>query len=209
MQTTRGLLRTVTIATVLTAGSVAHGALTPTETVQGTVGMLMDILNDPVLQQSGMVEDRRAAIEKVLRSAVNYQDMARRTLGVTWILLSESEREHFSNLFVQVLRDAVASRMNEYSKTQILYLSEQREGNFAEVRTLFRRDKDDTAINVRLVNQSGQWLMHDAVIDGVRLVDNYRAQFGHVMKEVAYIGLLGRLEAMTLVPKAFERTITR
>jgi len=76
------------------------------------------------------------------------------------------------------------------------------------VRTLFRGDKDDTAVNVRLVNQSGQWLMYDAVIDGVRLVDNYRSQFVHVMRDAAYLGLVGRLEAMTLLPKTFERSVT-
>ena len=31
---------------------------------------------------------------------------------------------------------------------------------------------------------------------GVRLVDNYRSQFVHVMWEGAYAGLVGRLEAM-------------
>jgi ABC-type transporter MlaC component len=88
-----------------------------------------------------------------------------------------------------------------------MYLSEQLEGNFAEVRTLFRGDKSDTTVDVRLVNQSGQWLMYDAVIDGVRLAENYRSQFLHVMRDGAYAGLIGRLEAMILIPKAFERTL--
>jgi ABC-type transporter MlaC component len=88
-------------------------------------------------------------------------------------------------------------------------VGEQREGNFAEVRTLFRGYKNDTAVDVRLVNQSGQWLMYDAVIDDVRLVDNYRSQFVHVIKEAAYAGLVGRLEAMILLPKTFERTVAR
>jgi phospholipid transport system substrate-binding protein len=96
-----------------------------------------------------------------------------------------------------------------YEKAKVIFLSEQVEGNFAEVRTLFKGDKNDTTVDVRLVNQSGMWLMYDAVIDGVRLVDNYRSQFMHVMKDGAYAGLVGRLEAMLLIPKTFERTITR
>ena len=42
--------------------------------------------------------------------------------------------------------------------------------------------------------------------DGVRLVDNYRSQFLHVIKKVAYMGLLSKIEAMTLLKKTFERT---
>ena len=156
-----------------------------------------------------MADARRGALENVVRNAVSYREMARRALGITWLVLSEPDRQRFSDLFVQVLRDAVASRMNLYVITNVFYLSEQREGNFAEVRTLFRGEKHDTAVDVRLVNQSGQWLMYDAVIDGVRLVENYRSQFVHVMRDGAYAGLVGRLEAMLLIPKAFERTVTR
>ena len=154
-----------------------------------------------------MAEARRAALETAIRNAVSYREMARRALGITWLMLGDAERARFGELFVQVLRDAVAARMNMYTVTNVLYLSEQRDGKFAEVRTVFRGVKNDTSVDVRLVNQSGRWLMYDAVIDGVRLVDNYRSQFIHVMKEGAYIGLVGRLEAMVLVPKTFERTV--
>ena len=85
--------------------------------------------------------------------------MARPTLGIAWMVLGESERKRFSDLFVQVLRDAVASRMNVYADLKAIYLPEQREGHFAEVHTLFRGEKNDTAVDVGLVNQSGQWLI--------------------------------------------------
>jgi ABC-type transporter MlaC component len=179
------------------------------ETVKETIATVMGILNDPTFQEPGMADARRVALENTIRNAVSYREMARRSLGITWLALSEPERLHFSELFVQVLRDAVASRVNLYTTANVVYLSEQREGNFAEVRTLFRGEKHNTAVDLRLVNQSDQWLMYDAVIDGVRLVDNYRSQFVHVMKDGEYIGLVGRLEAMLLLPKTFERTITR
>jgi ABC-type transporter MlaC component len=50
--------------------------------------------------------------------------------------------------------------------------------------------------------------MYDAVIDGVQLVNNYRSQFVQVMRDGTYAGLVGRLEAMLLIPKTFERTMT-
>lgn len=205
----RALLSGLTLVAILTTHAISHAELTPTETVKGTIVTVMTILRDPVFQQPGMSDARRAALENVVRSTVNYREMARRALGISWLALSESEQQRFSDLFVQVLRDAVASRMNAYSITKVLYLSEQREGSFAEVRTLFSGYKDDTSVDVRLVHQSGQWLMYDVVIDGVRLVDNYRSQFVHVIQEATYAGLLGRLEAMTLLPKTFERTVTR
>jgi phospholipid transport system substrate-binding protein len=188
--------------------SAAFAASTPMERVQETISTVMGILNDPQFDEPGMADARRVALEKAVRNAVSYREMARRSLGITWMVLSESERQHFSNLFVQVLRDAVASRMDIYDITNVVYLSEQREGNFAQVRTFFKGTKNGTFVDVRLVDQSGQWLMYDAVIDGVQLVNNYRSQFVQVMRDGTYAGLVGRLEAMLLIPKTFERMMT-
>ena len=209
MPTFQILLSSLAMTTMMFIHPAVSASLTPTETVKETLATVMDILNDPIYQEPGMADARRVALENVVRSAVSYREMARRSLGMTWMVLNVSERERFSELFVQVLRDAVASRVNMYTITNVIVVSEQREGNFAEVRTLFKGDKNDTAVDLRLVNQSDKWLMYDAIIDGVRLVDNYRSQFVHVMRNGAYAGLVGRLEAMLLIPKAFERTMTR
>jgi len=203
------LASSLAMVIILFGQSSTSAALAPTETVKETIAAVMDILNDPVYAEPGMADARRVALEIVVRNAVNYREMARRSLGMTWLVLNEPDRQRFSELFVQVLRDAVASRVNMYTTTNIGFRSEQREGNFAEVRTVFKGDKNDTTVDVRLVNQSDRWLMYDAVIDGVRLTDNYRSQFVHVMRDGAYPGLIGRLEAMLLIPKTFERTITR
>ena len=197
------------LAAVLFSQPNVYAAAAPMDAVKQTIATVMSILTDPMFQEPGMTDARRVALENVIRNSVNYREMARRSLGITWMVLDESERQRFSELFVQVLRDGVASRVNMYSIRNVVYLSEQLEGNFAEVRTLFKGDKSDTMVDVRLVNQSGQWLMYDVVIDGVRLADNYRSQFMHVMRDGAYAGLIGRLEAMILIPKTFERTVTR
>src|SRR5262245_14422849 len=146
MQTTRMLFGGLTMAAVLFGNTVVHATSTPTETAKDTVLAVMGILNDPIYQQPGMSDARRAALETVLRNSVNYREMARRSLGVAWMVLSESEQQRFSDLFLQVLRDAVASRMTSYSHTKVIYLGERLEGNFAEVRTLFRGDKEDTTV---------------------------------------------------------------
>jgi phospholipid transport system substrate-binding protein len=202
----RLFLGTVMMIGAFAGSTLAYAELTPTETVKSAVTAVMTILSDPLYQQPAMADARRGAIENVVRSNVSYTEMARRSLGVAWMVLSEPERHRFSTLFVQVLRDAVACRMDEYSQAQIYYLAERREGNFAEVHTLFRGDKMDTVIDVRLVNRSGQWLMYDAIIDDVHLVENYRAQFLYVMRDGTYTDLIGKLEARALLQKTFERT---
>jgi ABC-type transporter MlaC component len=76
-----------------------------------------------------------AGIEQVIRHHVHYEDMAKRSLGASWGQLSNVARREYVGLFVQLLRDALANRMVEYSGERISYLSEQRERTFAQVKT--------------------------------------------------------------------------
>lgn len=209
MKTTRAHLCSIAMLMILAGSPAAHAALTPTETVNTAIGTVMRILNDPAFEQPGMSDARRGAIENVVRSFVSYQDMARHSLGIAWVGLSDPERHRFVDLFIQMLRDAVACRINGYSTTPVVYLSEHRDGHTADVQTLFRGDKVDTVITIRLVNRSGAWLMYDAIVDDVRLVENYRAQFEHVMRTTSYIGLVRSIEAQALLQKSFERTLMR
>ena len=194
-----------TMAALLNGYSLAHAGPTPTETVNDAITDVFHILRGPSAEQRGIVKDYRVPLEKVLLSNLSYEDMARRSMGTAWAGLNEPEQQHFNSLFLQVLRDAIACRLNEYSQTRVVYLSEQVEGNYAQVFTLLIGDKVNTGIDVHLVNRSGQWLMYDAVIDGVHLVDNYRAQFLQIMRDGSYAGLVKKMEARTLARKNFER----
>lgn len=197
----------IVVMAVLTGPSIGHAALSPTETVAAAVSSVRHILTDPGLKQPGMSETRREALEEVVRDFVSYQDMARRSLGATWVSLNQSEQHQYIELFIQLLRDALACRIHDYSTAQVSYLSEQRDGAMAEVRTVFRGEKVDTFIDVRLVNRSGNWRMYDAIIDGVSLSENYRAQFNQVIRATSYVGLVRTIEANTVRPKTFESII--
>ncbi len=199
------LLASFAMAALLNGYSVVHAAATPTETLSDAITDVFHILQSPAAEQTGMSHDQRGALEKVLLSHLNHQDMARRSMGMSWARLNQSEQQHFNRLFIQVLRDAIACRLNDYSETRVVYLAEQVEGDYAEVHTVLIGEKVNTGIDVHLVNRSGQWLMYDAVIDGVHLVENYRAQFQRVMRDDSYSGLVQKMEAKTLARKNFER----
>jgi phospholipid transport system substrate-binding protein len=205
MNMNTALFASFTMAALLNGYSLAYAALTPTETVNDAITGVFHILRGPSAEQRGISKDYRVPLEKVLLSNLSYEDMARRSMGTAWVGLNEPEQQHFNSLFLHVLRDAIACRLNEYSQTQVVYLSEQVEGNYAQVLTLLIGDKVNTGIDVHLVNRSGRWLMYDAVIDGVHLVDNYRAQFLQILRDGSYAGLVERMEVKTLARKNFER----
>ena len=178
----------------------------PTESVKSTITDLLFILGNEELKQPGRSEERRQQIEQVVRHRVNYGHMAQRALGTPWAGLDGTEREEFVRLFVQLLRDTCANKIDEYYDEQVFYLGEQRQGRFGEVRTNLVSSKVDTSLNFRLENHSGNWLVYDVVIDGASIVSNYRTQFSRIIQENSYAGLLERMKQRALTVKWFEKT---
>ena len=178
----------------------------PTESVKQTILDLLAILGNETLQQPGQSQERRQQIERVIRYRVNYGKMAQRSLGAPWTRLNEPERQEFSNLFVELLRDSVANKIDQYYDEQVFYLFEQREGNFAEVKTNLIGPKVDTSLDFRLENHSGTWLVYDVVVDSASIVGNYRTQFARIIRDNSYPELVERMKQRALTAKWFEKT---
>ncbi len=197
---------TVALLMLMIGTPVASAEQTATEAVRGTIDEVIHILNSEELNQPGRSLERRQKIEQVIRERVDYKDMAKWALGWSWIELADIERQEFVALFVQLLRDTVAGRIDNYVDEQVLYLSEQHEENCAEVRTKLSGRKTDTFLDFRLADRVGHWYVYDVVIDGVGLVSNYHAQFASIIREHSYAGLVNKMKEITLVVKAFETT---
>jgi phospholipid transport system substrate-binding protein len=180
---------------------------TPTESVKNTITDVLSIIGNEALKQPGRSQERRRQIEQVIRHRVNYGQMAQSSLGAPWMSLSDKERQEFVTLFVELIRDRVANKIDQYYGEQIFYLNEQREGRFAQVRTNLIGPKVDTALDFRLENHSHQWLMYDLVIDGTSIVGNYQAQFSHIIRDDTYAGLVEKMKQRVHTVKGFEKTV--
>jgi phospholipid transport system substrate-binding protein len=176
-----------------------------TEAVQGTVAKVMRILDDESLQGPERVEERRHEIEEIIRQRVDYEEMAKRSLCTQWSSLSEHERRKFVDLFVQLLRDTFAGRITDRSDEQVLYLGEEREDAFAEVKTQVKGRKIDTRIDFRLLHSASDWRVYDVVIDGASIVSNYRSQFMSIIRDVSYGGLVKKMRQKAVAVKVFEK----
>lgn len=177
----------------------------PTESVNHTITDLLAILGKETLRQPSRFEERRRQIEQVIRRRVNYEHMAQRSLGASWGKLNAPQREEFVRLFVELIRDRIANKIDQYSDERVVYLLERREGRFAEVKTQFAGPKADTAVDFRLEKRSGHWLVYDVVIDESSIVMNYRTQFTRIIRDASYQGLVEKMGQKALTVKVFEK----
>jgi len=174
-------------------GSADRTFGSPTEVVRSTLNEVFHILEDEKLKDPAKLIPRRHMLEEVIASHFDYAEMSKRALAAHWVPLTTAERAEFVELFKSFLSDRYAEKIERYSDEQIAYLSEQIEGNYAEVRTELRSSKIGIPMDYRLHVKDGTWHAYDLVVDGVSLVKNYRSQFEKIIYKSSYQELVRRL----------------
>jgi phospholipid transport system substrate-binding protein len=164
-----------------------------TEALKGSINEVLRILSDPNMKKSDRVQERRKLLEKVVGDRFNYEEMAKRTLAAQWQKLNDKERAEFVNLFMRLLTNSYADKVEGYSGEQIHYLNERLEGDYAEVRTKATSGKAEIPMDYRLLSKGGDWRVYDVVVDGVSLVSNYRGQFAKIIRTSGYDDLVKQL----------------
>jgi len=182
----------VLLAAVWSAAPVLAGGAA-TEALKGSINEVLRILSDPNMKKPDRAQERRKVLEKVVGDRFNYEEMAKRTLAAQWLKLNEKERAEFVNLFMKLLTNSYADKIEGYSGEQMHYLNERLEGDYAEVRTKAISGKAEIPLDYRLLSKGGDWRVYDVVIDGVSLVSNYRGQFAKIIRTSGYDDLVKQL----------------
>jgi phospholipid transport system substrate-binding protein len=163
-----------------------HAEGAPTEAVRTTVGQALRVLQVEELKKPERTDERVSRLRKIANSRFDYGEMAKRSLGGQWDKLGASDRQEFVDLFAELLTTTYAERINAYSDEEVTFLSEQLEGDYAEVKTVMVGKKTETLLNYRLIKKNGDWKAYDVVVDGISLVSNYRGQFTAILRSSSY-----------------------
>src|SRR5262245_16688756 len=181
-------------------------AVTATEAVRSSMEQLVRVLEDQELKKADQASERRQQLQKIFNDRFSYEEMSKRSLGAQWNNLNEAQRQQFVDLFRQLLARTYTGTIEGYSGERIQILSEQNEGDYAEVRTKLVSRKGEIPINYRLLNKSGEWRVYDIVVDGISMVSNYRAQFNKIIQSSSYEDLVEKLKNKSEVFKPVNKS---
>jgi phospholipid transport system substrate-binding protein len=155
----------------------------PTEQVKETTDKILSILNDRVLKNPEKAEARRKMVWEAVDERFDWEELARRSMGPHWAKLSSpEERKEFIGLYSSLLRRTYLHRVDEYSGEKVRYEQERIDGDYAsvQVRIMTAKGREIPAA-YRLRKKGGDWRVYDIQVEGVSLVNNYRAQFNSIL----------------------------
>lgn len=179
---------------LLVIPSLAGGAASPRAEIETFFERAKSILGDATdLKQA------RAQFLGLTRVLFDGPAAARQALGSEWDQRSTAERSEFARVFSDVFERAyleiVQGQLPHDRAPVVRVIGEDMQGDRAAVvRTLVRaRDGRDVAMDYTMGRAGERWRVLDVVIDGVSLVENYRAQLARVLRTGSHAELLDRL----------------
>ncbi|MEK7363210.1 MAG: ABC transporter substrate-binding protein [candidate division NC10 bacterium] len=170
------------------AAQVWAGA--PTDQARQYTDQVLKVLQDAALKPA----QRQAAVRKVAIEIFDVSETARRALGRHWQSRTPVEREEFTRLFAELLESTYISKIGLYGGEQLKYVGESIDGDFAVVRaTILRRRGAEVPVEARMLRRSDRWYIYDIAVEGISLINNYRAQFNRIIQTSSYDELVRRL----------------
>lgn len=178
-------------------GEDIRAAESPLEMIRTTTTQALAVLQDPVYQGKERRQARIRRMWEILLPNFDERAIAQRALGVHWRGLSEEQRTHFTQLFIQLVKNSYSGTLDRYTEdAQFFFDSERIDGDYAEVYTRIETPDQPDAFEVvyRLHQEDGRWLVYDVVAGNVSMVQNYRNQFNRIVNRSSFDGLIQALE---------------
>jgi phospholipid transport system substrate-binding protein len=125
----------------------------------------------------------------------DFEEMARRSFGKIWSLLSEEQKKEAQVLLTEILARSYIGKIAKVSRNSVKFLSQSLAGDKAEVRSEVA-DSDSsqkTILIYRLKKTNSDWRVYDVIIDNVSLTANYRSEFAAIYDKKGYEGLINEL----------------
>ncbi len=187
------------VALGIAAGSVqaatsqllATSVSDPMVATKSMVNGALQILRDPHVTLS----DERQRLRTIAEAHLDFESMARSTLGYHWRDLTPDQRARFTQLFKSFIEDAYLSRIQDYSGQDVVFTREQIDGaDYSEVYSQVIGNGDEPIqLNFMLHRENGEWKIYDVAVDGISITANYRTQFNRVLNSRGFDALMGDL----------------
>ncbi|TAN49442.1 MAG: ABC transporter substrate-binding protein [Methylococcaceae bacterium] len=120
-------------------------------------------------------------VDKTIDPYMDFTRVAILVLGKHWKTATDAQKERFRKEFKQLLVRTYATAFTEYADWSIRYLPLNLTPNEDKVvvkTEILQPGAPPTAVDYRMVNESGAWKVYDILIEGVSLLQNYRTTFG-------------------------------
>ncbi len=160
-------------------------------------------LKDKQAELGGLLKKGKSAgnekkIADLFDTLLDYDTLAKDSLGKHWGELKDDQKKDFQDVLKRLVRNAYRKNLKKTLKYEIKYrgVDDAKKGKLVRTVAKSRDNKREEAISIDYVMNKvdGKWRVQDIVTEGSSLVNNYKSQFGRVIKKKSFDELMSRMK---------------
>jgi len=138
-----------------------------------------------------------AEVDKVFNEVLDYRALAEAALGDHWAGRTDAEKEEFTSLLSQLVRNSYRKNLKKTLGYDIAYKGAEKAKDGEVVHTVATNTKDareePLTIDYVVRGQGDAKRIIDVVTEGSSMVGNYRSSFNRIMKKGGFQDVLQRM----------------
>jgi phospholipid transport system substrate-binding protein len=181
-----------TLALTVLAYPASAAPASGSDTVQGLYDTLLSTMkNGRTLGQSG----RFVQLEPVVRRTFDIASMARLSVGPSWTMMSQSQRQQVTDGFGRYISAIYADRFDSYSGQKLQVIDEQPAAAGVIVHSqIVKANGEPVKVDYLMRKNGDAWVISDVYLDGaISEVATRRSEFAAILRNEGIDGLIGAL----------------
>ena len=161
------------------------------EAVQSTIDRVMVILGDANLS----LDEKKDRVEAIAIDSFDFNVIARLVLARNYKKFDETQRVEFTEAFKRHLSATYRDTLDTFSDETITIAATRSESNGdVTVKSAIHIDGDEVRVDYRCRKRGDRWLGIDVIVEGVSLVQNFRAQAQEIVSNQGPDALIEQLQ---------------
>ena len=189
---TTGLFLSVAAGVTQAQTTVPANVKAPMAEVQSTIDKVLVVALN--LKGDANKAKRREQLREIISPRFDFAEMAKRSLGASWLKMSAEQQDEFVKVFSSLLGRTYLERVESIEEKMVTIDSENVSFPKALVKTSVNRNGDVFPLDYRLHYVENEWKVYDVIIENIGLVSNYRNEFSGIIRKDGIDGLITRLK---------------
>jgi phospholipid transport system substrate-binding protein len=155
-------------------------------------------------------EKARAQARVAVGELIDFDVLARATLGDRWNSLSPKDRARYTEALRGAMEANYLYKMRQGKNTDVdklktEVLGEEKQGDRTLVKTRVQSGQDTAEIDYLMERRKNGWAAVDVITEGVSLADTYREQVAKLWAKRGFEGVIAALEKKRKALEAEEK----
>ncbi len=156
-----------------------------------SVNKVFTVLSDKELP----IDQKKSKVIEITNPVFSFSLMAKLSLGKAhWSQFNAKQRVEFTGLFTGLFQGFYVDKLDLFSDEKVIFQPATIVGKKkVQIQTALMSKGTEYSMLYKMFKTRNGWKIYDFEVEGVSILQSYRSQYHHILKEVGIEGLLTKM----------------